>query len=299
MIKPNFIIAGFPKCGTTSLHYYLDEHPEIFMPKKKELHFFTYQHLSQLNSGPKDKIVNQTHVGSAERYLSYFKGVKEETAIGDTSPSYINYPSLFPKIKKYLNDPKVIIMLRDPVNRAYSNYLHLKREQREKLTFKQAIKIEKERKKSKYSDFWYYKFNSMYSQKIIGANKVFSKILILTLEELNKNPTETMKKVYLFLDVDANFKPQATESRYNVGGIYENNFFTKIIFQPSLFKNYIKRIVKPSPFIKKILMYASMFFISKPEKIDKKLLNELKIFFKKDVGKLSDLNVDISNWRKY
>ena len=62
MKKPNFIIAGFPKCGTTSLHHYLDEHPEIYMPTQKELHFFTYNNLSKLNKGPKDAIVKKTQI---------------------------------------------------------------------------------------------------------------------------------------------------------------------------------------------------------------------------------------------
>ena len=62
MKKPNFIIAGFPKCGTTSLHYYLEEHPEIYMPTQKELHFFTCNILSKLNKGPKDAIVKKTQI---------------------------------------------------------------------------------------------------------------------------------------------------------------------------------------------------------------------------------------------
>ena len=136
MKKPNFIIAGFPKCGTTSLHHYLDEHPEIYMPTQKELHFFTCNILSKLNKGPKDSIVKQTQINSSEKYLNFYKSVRNEIAIGDASPSYINYPSQFKKIKEYLNDPKVIIILRDPIDRAYSNYLHLKREHRDTITFK-------------------------------------------------------------------------------------------------------------------------------------------------------------------
>ena len=162
MKKPNFIIAGFPKCGTTSLHHYLNEHPQIFMPNQKELHFFTFEILSKLKNGPRDKIVKKTQIDNSEKYLKFYREVKNEIAIGDASPSYINYPTQFPKIKEYLNDPKLIIVLRDPINRAYSNYLHLKREQRETLSFKEAINIEEERKNKKYSDFWYYKFNSTY-----------------------------------------------------------------------------------------------------------------------------------------
>ena len=78
MKKPNFIIVGFPKCGTTSLHHYLEEHPEIFMPEQKELHFFTSKKLQSLNNGPGDKIVKKTQISSEEKYLSFFDKVENE-----------------------------------------------------------------------------------------------------------------------------------------------------------------------------------------------------------------------------
>ncbi len=299
MKKPNFIIAGFPKCGTTSLYHYLNEHPEIFMPEQKELHFFTFKILSKLKNGPKDELVKESQINSSEKYLGYFQNVKKEIAIGDASPSYINYPSEFLKIKKYLNDPKVIIILRDPINRAYSNYLHLKREHRETMSFQDAIGAEEERIKSKYSDFWYYKFNSMYYQKIVKAKTTFSNVLILTIEELDKNPVITMKKVYNFLGVNNNFSFETISEKFNVGGNYKKNFATKIIFQPSKFKNRIKRFVRPTSFLKIILMRLTSIFRSKPKKIDQNLIDDLKNYFKDDVENLKKLNVNISNWKDY
>jgi len=299
MKKPNFIIAGFPKCGTTSLHHYLDEHPEIFMPKQKELHFFTSKILSKLKNGPKDAVVKKTQTHNSESYLGFYKNVRNEIAIGDASPSYINYPSQFQKIKEYLDDPKFIIILRDPINRAYSNYLHLKREHRETLTFKEAVNNENERKKNKYSDFWYYKFNSTYSEKIIKAKEIFSDVLILTSEELSNNLESTMKKVYQFLDVDYSFKAKGNSNRFNKGGNYKKNFFTKIIFQPSTAKNLIKKVIKPTPFLKILLARIASFFSVNDEQIDQETLLYLKKHFKKDVEKLRGLNIDISNWRNY
>ena len=298
MKKPNFIIAGFPKCGTTSLHHYLDEHPEIFMPKQKELHFFTAKILSKLKNGPKDAVVKKTQTHSSESYLGFYKNVRNEIAIGDASPSYINYPSQFQKIKEYLDDPKFIIILRDPINRAYSNYLHLKREHRETLTFKEAVNNENERKKNKYSDFWYYKFNSTYSEKIIKAKEIFSDVLILN-SELSNNLDSTMKKVYQFLDVDYSFKAKGNSNRFNKGGNYKKNFFTKIIFQPSTAKNLIKKVIKPTPFLKILLARIASFFSVNDEQIDQETLLYLKKHFKKDVEKLRGLNIDISNWRNY
>lgn len=299
MKKPNFIIAGFPKCGTTSLHHYLSEHPQIFMPSQKELHFFTYEILSKLKNGPKDGAVKKTQIQDSKKYLDFYRNVKNEIAVGDASPSYINYPNQFLKIKEYLEDPKFIIVLRDPINRAYSNYLHLKREQRETLTFKEAINRENKRIKDKYSDFWYYKFNSTYYDKILKAKETFKEVLIITSEELNENHEATMKKVYKFLDVDCNFITKRKSNRFNKGGYYKKNLFTKIIFQPSKFKNLIKKFIKPTPSLKILLARVASVFRAKTEEIDEETVLYLTKHFKEEVKKLKSLNINTSNWRDY
>jgi len=299
MKKPNFIIAGFPKCGTTSLHHYLSEHPQIFMPSQKELHFFTYEILSKLKNGPKDGAVKKTQIQDSKKYLDFYRNVKNEIAVGDASPSYINYPNQFLKIKEYLEDPKFIIVLRDPINRAYSNYLHLKREQRETLTFKEAVNRENKRIKDKYSDFWYYKFNSTYYDKILKAKETFKEVLIITSEELNENHEATMKKVYKFLDVDCNFITKRKSNRFNKGGYYKKNLFTKIIFQPSKFKNLIKKFIKPTPSLKILLARVASIFRAKTEEIDEETVLYLTKHFKQEVKKLKSLNINTSNWRDY
>lgn len=299
MKKPNFIIAGFPKCGTTSLHHYLSEHPQIFMPSQKELHFFTYEILSKLKNGPKDGAVKKTQIQDSKKYLDFYRNVKNEIAVGDASPSYINYPNQFLKIKEYLEDPKFIIVLRDPINRAYSNYLHLKREQRETLTFKEAVNRENKRIKDKYSDFWYYKFNSTYYNKILKAKETFKEVLIITSEELNENHEATMKKVYKFLDVDCDFITKRKSNRFNKGGYYKKNLFTKIIFQPSKFKNLIKKFIKPTPSLKILLARVASVFRAKTEEIDEETVLYLTKHFKEEVKKLKSLNINTSNWRDY
>ena len=72
MTLPNFIISGFPKCGTTSLHYYLSEHPEIYMPDQKELHFFTNKIFSDENKGAGDSILAKTHIKNLKNYQKCF-----------------------------------------------------------------------------------------------------------------------------------------------------------------------------------------------------------------------------------
>ena len=299
MKKPNFIIAGFPKCGTTSLFHYLKQHPDIFMPNQKELHFFTQPQIFKLNKGPKDKVVKQSHIKSEKEYLELFKSVKDEIAVGDASPSYINYPENFGMIKQYLNDPKVIVIVRDPIDRAYSNYLHLKRELRETMDFFSALKNEDNRREESYSDFWYYRFNSTYYKKILMAKKTFSNVLVLTSEEFKKNPEITLKKVYSFLGVKSIVNKQALETKFNVGGYYKKNLITSLIFQPSRFKNALKKIIKPTRGIKMLVSRFSRLFQIKQPSIDQDSLNYLKKHFSKEINNLKKMNIDVSKWREY
>ena len=298
MNKPNFIISGFPKCGSTALHYYVDAHPEIFMPKQKELHYFTQSYISKLNKGPGDLEAKKSQVKSLDSYFKMFEGVSGEKTIGETSPSYINYPNSFKKINKELDTPKVIILTRDPIKRAYSNYLHLLREHRETESFSKSLDLENFRKSQQYSDFWLYTFNSFYYDKIIEAKKVFSDVLILTQEELNLDTKKTLIKVYKFLEVDSEFTPKNSNNRYNKGGLYKKNIITNFIFKQGKIKTIFKKIVPISPWMKAIKNSLISNYHYKAAPVDEETENKLVKLFKKEVYNLTKIGVDTSMWNK-
>ena len=298
MNKPNFIISGFPKCGSTALHYYVDAHPEIFMPKQKELHYFTQSYISKLNKGPGDLEAKKSQVKSLDSYFKMFEGVSGEKTIGETSPSYINYPNSFKKINKELDTPKLIILIRDPIKRAYSNYLHLLREHRETESFSKSLDLENFRKSQQYSDFWLYTFNSFYYDKIIEAKKVFSDVLILTQEELNLDTKKTLIKVYKFLEVDSEFTPKNSNNRYNKGGLYKKNIITNFIFKQGKIKTIFKKIVPISPWMKAIKNSLISNYHYKAAPVDEETENKLVKLFKKEVYNLTKIGVDTSMWNK-
>jgi len=296
MSLPNFIVAGFPKCGSTALHYFLEEHPEIYMPKQKELHFFTNAILGKQNQGLGDKEVKKTQIKTFSKYKECFKDVKNEIAIGDASPSYLNYPEVYGNIKEVLKDPKVVILLRDPIKRAYSNYLHLVREHRETLSFYDALQQEEKRKELSYSDFWYYTFNSLYFNKIVEAKKVFNNVLVITQEELNRNTALTVKKVFNFLEVDENFIPKHLDKKYNPGGSYKSNPITKFIFKKNKVNTLIRTLFPIPAALKHLKIKILKKYQVEPEKIDVKAEDYLVNVFKEDVKKLQSLGVDVSTW---
>ncbi|MEJ2526794.1 MAG: sulfotransferase [Sulfurovaceae bacterium] len=115
---PNFMIVGAPKAGTTSLYHYLSRHPEIFMSNPKELNFFSNQEIKEQELYYDNFVIN-----SLERYKDIFAGSIGKKAIGEASVSYLFYPKTPQKIKEVIPDAKIIILLREPISRAYSHYL--------------------------------------------------------------------------------------------------------------------------------------------------------------------------------
>jgi hypothetical protein len=133
LLTPRFLIIGSQKCGTTSLYNYLIQHPNIIAALKKEIHFFD----SNYDKG-------------YEWYKSHFSAtneIKKKTDVvsGEATPYYIFHPHSPARVKKTLPRVKLIVMLRDPVERAFSHYKHHVKYNVEPLSFVEAIKMESER----------------------------------------------------------------------------------------------------------------------------------------------------------
>jgi len=204
-IWPNFFIVGALKSGTTSLDAYLNEIPEVYMsPVKEPRHFNNFYDELYL------KRIKET-----SKYLSLFKKVQNEKAIGEASPTYLFDPDSPKLIKKAVPHARIIISLRDPVERAFSHYLMQKNNGRETESFHQVIQRGAKRgKNSKYNACLdpglYFNQVSRYFE-IFGRDKV--KVLIF--EEFIKDPKKTIKEILDFLDVKSESLPKI-KNTYNV-----------------------------------------------------------------------------------
>jgi len=208
MVLPTFIICGTQRGGTTTLYHYLKEHPEICMSEKKEVHYFDLNY----HKGP-------------QWYESHFKNCqnKKVKAIGEASPLYMYLREVPERIHETFPDVKLIFILRNPVDRAYSHYWHEVKLGVEYLPFEEAIKRENEIisksnlfNKQNYS----YLDRGKYVIQLERFQKYFSKdqILIIFNEDLKKTPEVAMKKVFEFLKVDTSFeKPSWKHKKYNIG----------------------------------------------------------------------------------
>lgn len=131
--RVSFLIAGTQRGGTTTLVEYLLQHPDVFIPKKKELHFFDTEKLWQ--AGAPDYA----------RYRRDFADAPAGRLLGDATPIYMYWEPALPRIRDYNPAMKFVILLRNPITRAYSHWNHERLAGREKLSFREALAAEPER----------------------------------------------------------------------------------------------------------------------------------------------------------
>ena len=206
MNNPNFFVLGAAKCATTSLYMYLDNHPQIYMSPVKEPNFFACenQQLDYQGLGYEKNIKSQT-ITDYSSYLSLFQSVRQEKAIGEASWSSLYYPQASKRIKHYFPDAKFIVILRNPIERAFSHHQYLLQHHRENIkSFSQAIALENERIQQKYWADWHYIKLGFYSNQLKKYFSIFEReqFKIIYFERFKSNRIATLKEIFDFLNVD-------------------------------------------------------------------------------------------------
>lgn len=231
---PNFIIAGAEKSGTSTLAFHVSRHPDVYMPERKELHFFENAH---------------TFSKGIEWYRQWFAGWNNEVAVGECTPFYMYVADAAERIKQYLPDARLIFILRNPVDRAYSNYWHQVRGGKERLAFEDAIEREASRvKKGGYHNLTYsYLQKGFYSEQLKRFYTLFGpdQLLIVRFEDMAAHPQSVLADVFRFLGVDPLRGPQAVHEKKNraiVPRFIGMQFFARRIFGRSIFFRAIARL---------------------------------------------------------
>ena len=297
---PNFLIVGAAKSGTSSLHNYLNQHPEVFMPsynkevmKVKEPRFLI-----------KDLVQHRLHNGvwNWEEYKSLFNKVNDEISIGESTVLYLYYyKHAIDNIKKYLGENvKIIIMLRNPTDRAYSAFQHVSRGLKEQNSFEEALKIEKGRmnKESSLTPMVMYKEMGLYHDMVRAYKENFKNVHIIFYEDFRDDTEGEIKKIFKFLGLSLSVNIDFV-SRHNVGGKrWKNEKMKHVFMKNSPLKSALKKAIPKSlrKGVRDKLISASTDKVAPMKENTRVKLNE---FFKEDVKKLSDLlNRDLTHWTK-
>ncbi len=279
--KLDFIGIGAQKSATSWIYKCLLEHPEICGCSNKETHFFS-----------RDKDFDK----GFSFYKKYFIYCDPNKVIGEFSTSYLSDEKAFKRIKRYFPKVKIIVCLRNPIDRAFSHYLHLrsKGEINKQTTLFEAIK--------NYPEIIE---NGKYGKHLEKYFKEFSKeqILVLFYSDIKDNPENFIKKVYRFLNVDESFIAQGVNKKYNTSSARLCPLYMKINRIYLFIKNkkigrLIIKIIKFFGITPYTIEGVMSKFSKAPNKISKEEIKYLyKIYFN-DIKKLEKiLNKDLSFWK--
>ena len=236
---PSFIIIGAAKSGTTSLADYLKQHPEICFSKMKEARYLAYQGnvpeykgYGELGSSIMSSY-DRSLPHSWDEYQELFAAVKPGQQTGEASPAYLYLPGVAEEIHRLLPDVKLIVILRNPVERAYSSYLHMRRENAEIEDFEQALALEDHRIAEGAGLPYHYKSMGFYGKQLAEYYRLFdrSRIKVLFYEELCQKPATLMAEVCDFLAINPAFEFDFTKIS-NVSGIPGNRKLYDLLKNP-------------------------------------------------------------------
>ena len=293
---PNFLIAGAPKCGTTSLFHYLNQHPQIFFPQLKEPHYFSQQYKKLPFLGPgDDQLGSNIHMNmSWDKYMALFDNASPDQRIGEASADYLYYHNCATEIRQLLGDIEIIIILRNPVARAISAYTHMRRILAENLGFEEALKYEQDRIADNWDFMWHYKSVGFYFNQLKSYYSHFSKIHVIKYDNFADDTDSVLKFVCQFLNINESFKFDS-RTRHNISGVPKSKAVQLLINKPTLLSKSIS-IILPKSFRKNISARISKYNLNKPE-YDRDIKNSLLQLFKDDISRTQDLTgVDLSNW---
>lgn len=311
--EPNFFVIGAAKCGTTTLYDFLEHHPEVYMSPIKEPHHFSkdiikenfsdeYKHYLKTRNVNLEEYLKtdfsrkiwEWYIDDFNQYLQLFKKVSNEKAIGEISNGYLFSSVAAKEIKAQYPDAKIVMILRNPIERAYSHYLANVRDGRTTLSFKEELIADAQKSNKGWCISHCYTEMGLYYDQVKRFTDVFDKdqIKIYLNDDLKKNAEAVAKDLFTFLGVntkvDIDFHKKQNEARLPKSAGFMK-FITQTGLKRKIFRSMPKSIqdkVKP--------LFFKEGKIPKMSEEDKKWL---MVQFREDINKTQNLiGRDLSSW---
>lgn len=294
-MMPNFLIIGARKSGTTTLHYVLDQHPEIFMSPTKEPAFF-WAHGEEVElQGPMALLLKHRVIHDLDHYQQLFDGVTTEKAVGESTSRYLTdsrSPSL---IHQFIPRAKLIAILRHPADCAFSKYTQYLRDGVETCTDFGEVLTQERQGLRDYWTFGHYLREGFYHAALTRYMEFFDpeQIHVSLFEDFVEAPMGLTRNIFRFLEVDENYLPDLSQ-RHNVSGVIRNPakrfFWTR--------SNSLRAAVRPLVSLRMRHLFSEWVFrdLEKPQ-FPPALRAELTEHFRGDIERLQDLlGRDLSHW---
>jgi hypothetical protein len=313
MTLPDFIIVGAQKAGTTSLYKYLKMHPDVYMPEDKEPGFFVkafpdtdrfsdlYRPVNNEKVVPLDALKDGCF--SLDDYKKLFANATKRMVVGEASTPYLPSKNAAARIKELLPNAKIVVMLRDPIRRAYSAYTYnYSRGTEPAKTFSEALSQELSGGRDKWLYGWRYLYAGRYSEHLSRYFEYFplEQIKIVRFEDFKDNPQIVYQQVCDFLGLSSQVIHGAEPENVTT---YHSNIFLRYARRIFTTDNKLKSVVKiwlPKR-VRKAWANKSLKFIdkggSRPPKLSDEDLNVLKKYYlplNSELEKLTGLS--FSKW---
>lgn len=201
---PNLLIVGAMRSGTTSAYRYLAEHPEIYMSPSKEPHYFAFEGAPPAYAGPGDDRLNARVTTTLSAYEGLFAAAGGVAWRGEASAMYLYLTHSVDAMLRHALDPMVIVILRNPTDRAYSSYQYMRRQGREPLeSFEEALEMEATRVEANWSPMWHYRKAGLYADQVSVYLDAFGadRVRLLLYDDLNRDPSATFRSLFSDLGI--------------------------------------------------------------------------------------------------
>ena len=303
MSLPNFLIIGAAKAGTNALYHYLRQHPQIYMSPWKEPKFFAFETEADLGfraANGRDAPVNASVILDQAENEELFDDARDgELARGEASTHYLYVEKSPGRIKTLIPDARLIAVLRNPVDRAFSSYQHLVRDDLEPLDFGAALDAEPQRIAEHYAYLYRYTDMGFYSQQLDRYEKTFSEnqLCVLLYDDLRSDPEGTCRQIFSFLGVDEDFVPDMS-GEYNRSGVPKNRFMHRLLNPSAPMK---RRLWNVTPRLaRERLLDAQTKIVNRNlqrQTMPEPERDRLRGVFREEVGRLeARLDRDLSHW---
>jgi len=293
--SPHFVIAGAPKAGTTSLYKYLLQHPDIFMPAKKEPVFFCgYERTFR---GPGSGVFNENLVVDDEEYLGLFSEAPAGSVTGEASTDYLSCPESPYRLKEWNPSARIVICLRNPIERAYSEHMHLVRDMLETMSFREALKLEDERAARRWIPLFWHVRRGLYYESVRRYLDVFGdqRVKVILHEELRRAPALVVEEIFEFLDIAP--VPVEVAGQHNVSGHPRLRKLQAFLLHENRVKSAIKRLAPRK--IRTVFKEAALSANLRKDVMSTEDYAYLRKKFVGDIEKLQRLlEVDLQHWMR-
>ncbi len=295
--RPNFLIIGAPKCGTTALHAVLARHPQIYMSRRKEPFFFTFENLPPDFADPGGEPFRRHAVTDWESYQALFADAESHIAIGEASALYLtNFrpEQTAENIRRRLPEVCLIAVLRQPADRAYSHFTYNRQRGYEPLRdFRQALAAEEQRIAANWAPPCRYRRDGWYFHNLRPYFARFprSHIRIYLYDDWNTQPHALLSDVCTFLQIDPTLMPVQIEYK-NVTTWKRSGLVTYLQRRARAHKALL-----PSWLLRWVSPHLNAWNRVAPSPLDPRLRRELTETYREEILNLQALiGQDLSHW---